>query len=199
LLLGRFSSERARVAEPEDVTALLQAASAGSKEASDALMPVVYEELRRRAAALMGREEARHTLQPTALVNEAWMRLIRQDRVDWQGRAHFFAVASEIMRRILVDHARGRLRTKRGGDQVRVSLDEGMGLSIERDADVLAVHEAVERLAALDARQAEIVVMRFFGGLTVQEVASVIGVSVRTVEAEWTMIKAWLRRELTSA
>jgi RNA polymerase sigma factor (TIGR02999 family) len=146
----------------------------------------------------MRRERPNHTLQATALVHEAFLQLIGQDRADWQGRAHFFAVASQLMRRILVDHARARLRDKRGGDAVRVSLDEGQGLSIQKDADVLALDDALERLAEVDPRQAEIVSLRFFGGLSVEEVAAVLGVSKRTVEGEWTLIKAWIRRELTS-
>lgn len=184
------------MSEERDVTRLLIAATGGDARAAGELMPVVYDELKRRAAALMRRESAGHTLQATALVNEAYLRLINQDRVDWQGRTHFFAVASQIMRRILVDHARTRQRAKRGGGDVKVSLDEGLGLSTERDADVLALDQALQKLAEVDPRQAEIVVMRFFGGLTVEEVAAALGVSKRTVEAEWTMIKAWLRREL---
>ncbi len=183
----------------EDVTALLASLRAGDRSAVDALLPIVYDELRRRASSLMRAERAGHTLQPTALVHEAFLQLIHQDRVDWQGRAHFFAVASQLMRRILVDHARGRLRQKRGGAAPRISLDEGLGLSVERDADVVAVDDALKRLAELDPRQAEIVEMRFFGGLSVEEAAAVLGVSKRTVEGEWTMIKAWLRRELTEA
>jgi RNA polymerase sigma factor (TIGR02999 family) len=180
------------------VTELLSAATSGDRDAAAELLPIVYAELRRRAASLMRRERPNHTLQATALVHEAFLQLIGQDRTDWQGRAHFFAVASQLMRRILVDHARARLRDKRGGDVVRVSLDEGHGLSIQKDADVLALDDALERLAELDPRQAEIVSMRFFGGLSVEEVAAVLGVSMRTVEGEWTLIKAWIRRELSS-
>lgn len=181
--------------EPQDVTRLLVAAAEGDERAQTALLPLVYDELRRRAGSALSRERAGHTLQPTALVHEAWMRLIAQEAVSWQGRQHFYALASRMMRRVLVDHARGRLRQKRGGDQVRVELEDG--LSTSRDADVLALDDALERLAALDPRQAEIVELRFFGGLTVQEVAETLGISKRAVEAEWTMIKAWLRRELT--
>jgi RNA polymerase sigma factor (TIGR02999 family) len=182
----------------DDVTRLLASVSAGDRAAFESLLPLVYDELRRRAGAMMRREREGHTLQPTALVHETFLQLIHQERVDWRGRAHFFAVASQLMRRILVDHARGRLRRKRGGGDVRVSLDEGLGLSVERDADVVAVDDALRRLAEMDPRQAEIVEMRFFGGLSVEEVAAVLGVSKRTVEAEWTMIKAWLRRELAA-
>ncbi len=183
--------------EARDVTQLLVAASGGDAKAAEALLPVVYDDLRRRAQAMMRREGGGHTLQATALVHEAYMRLIQQDRVDWQGRAHFFAIAAQIMRRILVDHARGRLRAKRGGGQAKVSLDEGLPLTTERDADVVALDDALQRLATLDPRQAQIVEMRFFGGLTVEEVALALGVSKRTVEAEWTLIKAWMRRELS--
>ena len=184
------------MSDPAEITQLLQAASGGDERAHAALVPVVYEELRRRAGALMRRETPNHTLQATALVHEAYLRLIQQDRADWQGRAHFFAMASQFMRRILVDHARSRSRDKRGGGVVRVQLDEGLAISPQRDADVLALDDALQRLAELDPRQAEIVVMRFFGGLTVDEVAAALDVSKRTVEAEWTMVKAWLRREL---
>ncbi len=180
----------------DDVTQLLSKLAAGDRSAAEALVPFVYDELRRRAAGLMRRERAGHTLEPTALVHEAFVQLIHQERVDWQGRAHFFAVASQLMRRILVDHARTRLRAKRGGHATRISLDEGLGLSIERDADVVALDDALARLAEVDPRQADIVVMRFYGGLSVDEVAAVLDLSKRTIEAEWTMIKAWLRREL---
>ncbi|XYH93180.1 ECF-type sigma factor [Sorangium sp. So ce1128] len=181
----------------EDLTHLLTAASAGDREALDALLPAVYAELRRRAVSLMRRERGEHTLQPTALVHEAFLQLIESERVDWKGRAHFFAVASVIMRRVLVDHARTRLADKRGGGATRVSIDRALSLSVERDADVLDIDRALQKLAALDPRHAEIVSMRFFGGLSVEEVAAVLGTPKRTLEAEWSLIKAWLRRELT--
>ena len=180
-----------------DVTLLLAAVSAGDRSAVDKLLPIVYDELRKHAAFMMRRERVGHTLQPTALVHEAFLRLVQQDRVQWTGRAHFFAVASNVMRRILVDHARTRLAEKRGGGADRISIEEGLGLSVGSDADVLAIDAALERLAALDPRQAEIVTLRFFGGLSVEEVAAVLNMSKRAVEAEWTMIKAWLRRELS--
>jgi RNA polymerase sigma factor (TIGR02999 family) len=182
----------------EDVTGMLEALSAGDRSVVDHLLPIVYAELKRRASSLMRRERSDHTLQPTVLVHDAFMQLVRQDRVDWQGRAHFFAMASQMMRRVLVDHARARLRDKRGGGAARVSLDEGLGLSAERDLDVVALDEVLARLAELDRRQAEIVEMRFFGGLSVEEVAAVMSLSKRTIEGEWTMIKAWLRRELVA-
>jgi RNA polymerase sigma factor (TIGR02999 family) len=160
-------------------------------------LPLIYKDLRQHAGYLMQRERAGHTLQPTALVHEAFLRLVQQEHSDWQSRAHFFAIASQVMRRILVDHARAHRSAKRGGGADRISLAEGLGLSVTRDADVLAIDAALTRLAAVDARQAEIVSLRFFGGLSVAEVAKVLDISTRTVEAEWTMIKAWLRRELT--
>jgi RNA polymerase sigma-70 factor, ECF subfamily len=181
----------------EDLTQLLTAASAGDRGALDALLPAVYEELRRRAASLMRRERGEHTLQPTALVHEAFLQLIELERVDWKGRAHFFAVASQIMRRILVDHARTRLADKRGGGATLIPIDRVLHLTVKRDADVLVIDEVLERLAAQSPRHADIVSMRFFGGLSVEEVAAVLSTPKRTVEAEWTMIKAWLRRELS--
>lgn len=182
---------------PSEVTALLVAARGGDGGAAEALMPIVYDELHRRAVGLMRRESSVHTLQATALVHEAYLVLVRQDRASFNDRAHFYAVAARMMRRILVDHARGRARVKRGDGRVRVTLADDVALSANRDEDVLALNEALERLAALDPRQAEVVVMRFFGGLTVEEVAVALGVSKRTVEGEWTMAKAWLRRTLT--
>lgn len=184
--------------EKADVTLLLAAVSAGDREAIAKLLPIIYDELRQHAAHLMRRERLGHTLQPTALVHEAFLKLVQQERVQWTGRAHFFAVASTLMRRILVDHARAHLRDKRGGGADRISIEEGLGLSVGQDMDVLAVDRALEKLAELDARQAEIVTLRFFGGLSVEEVAAVLGISKRTVEAEWTMIRAWLRRELSA-
>jgi RNA polymerase sigma-70 factor, ECF subfamily len=183
------------VSDPVDVTVLLQRVAEGGS--GDELLAVVYDELRRRAAALMKAENAGHTLQPTALVHEAWFKLVGQREVQWQGRAHFFAIASTVMRRLLVDHARKRRRDKRGGDAKRVPLDDKTPLSVERDEDVLAVHDALERLDGLDPRQAKIVEMRFFGGLQVDEIAELLQVSKRTVESDWTMAKAWLRRELS--
>jgi len=171
--------------------------SAGDHGAVETLLPIVYNELRHRAGFLMQREREGHTLQPTALVHEAFLRLVQQERVEWQGRAHFFAVASQVMRRILVDHARARAAGKRGGRETRMALEEGLGLSAARDADVMAIDQALTKLAAIDQRQAEIVSLRFFGGLSVEEVAAVLSLPKRTVEAEWTMIRAWLRRELT--
>jgi RNA polymerase sigma factor (TIGR02999 family) len=181
---------------PDDITRLLAEAGNGNREALDDVLPRVYEELRRIAARHLRAERSGHTLQPTALVNEAYMRLVDQTRVDWQGRTHFYAVAAGAMRRILIDHARGRRRLKRGGAAQRVTFSEDLPVPAAFDADVLDVHEALERLAAIDERQARIVELRYFGGLGVDEVAEVLGVSKRTVEAEWTHAKAWLRRAL---
>jgi RNA polymerase sigma factor (TIGR02999 family) len=179
-----------------DVTLLLTAVSTGDREATDALLSIVYDELHRRAAALMRGERKDHTLQPTALVHEAFLQLVEIERIDWKGRAHFFAVASQMMRRILVDHARARLADKRGGGATRVPIDQALRLSATRDADVLAVDRVLQDLAARNPRHAEIVSMRFFGGLSVDEVAAVLGTPKRTLEAEWTLVKAWLRRAL---
>jgi RNA polymerase sigma-70 factor (ECF subfamily) len=180
-----------------DLTQLLTAASAGDRRALDAALPAVYDELKKRASALMRRERADHTLQPTALVHEAFLHLVDAPRVDWHGRAHFFAVASHMMRRILVDHARAHLADKRGGGKTRVSFEEELSLSVERDADVLMLDDVLQKLASLSPRHAEIVAMRFFGGLSVEEVAAVLDTPKRSLEAEWTLIKAWLRRELS--
>ncbi|MFV1995657.1 MAG: ECF-type sigma factor, partial [Verrucomicrobiales bacterium] len=169
------------------------------KEAVNRLMPLVYDEMRALAHRYMSRESEGHTLQATELVNEAYLKLVNKDLIDWKGRTHFFAVGATTMRRILVDHARRRKRLKRGGNMRRISLDEGLALSPQKDADLLAVDDALTRLAQIDEDQAKIVEMRFFGGLTVQEVAEVLGVSKRKVEAEWTMVRAWLRRELTNS
>ena len=159
-------------------------------------MPLVYDELRRLAARYLRRESQGNTLQPTALVHEAFLKLAGQHRVDWQGRTHVLAIGAKAMRRILVDHAKRKRRVKRGGGLNRIQLDEAAAISPERDEDLLAVDEALEKLALIDERQAAIVELRFFGGMTVEEVAQVLGVSKRTVESEWTMVRAWLRREL---
>lgn len=181
------------------VTLLLKDAASGDAAAEAALIDAVYDDLRRRAGAMMQREKAGHTLQATALVHETYMRLIRQEHVDWKGRAHFLAMASTLMRRILVDHARKRNAARRGGGMPKLSLDEGLGLTTTNDTDVLELNEALETLGALDARQADIVVMRFFGGLSSRECAAVLGVSTRTVEGDWAVARAWLRRALAGS
>ncbi len=180
-----------------DATQVLAELAAGDQAAAQRLLPMIYDEFRALAARYLGRERAGHTLEPTALVHEAYMRLVDQSRVNWQGRTHFFAVGAQLMRRILVDHARHKHRVKRGGGRQRITLDEHVAISPQRDEDLLALDEALQKLAELDPRQAQVVELRFFGGLSVEEVATVLGVSKRTVEADWTMVRAWLRRELS--
>ena len=167
----------------------------GNKEALSQLMPVVYDELRRIAAQYMRRERVQHTLQPTALVNEAYLRLVGM-KISWQGRAHFFAVAARLMRRLLVDHARANACDKRGQDGPKVSLDDAAVLSEERAAELVALDEALDTLAELDARKARVVELRYFGGLSVEETAEVLGVHPNTVTREWGQAKAFLHREL---
>lgn len=160
------------------------------------LMPIVYDELRRQAARYLKHERPGHTLQTTALVHEAYVRLIDQAGVHWQNRAHFYAIAAELMRRILVDHARKRRAAKRGGDAVKITLNEAVQSSGEQNMDLIAVDEALTRLAALDQQQARVIELRFFGGLNVEETAEVLGISERTVKRDWSVAKAWIRREL---
>lgn len=180
----------------EQATQLLNQLTAGGPAAAGRLFELLYDDFRRLAHAYLRRENAGHTLQPTALVHEAYLKLIDQTRVDWHGRTHFFAIGAQAMRRILVDHARRRQRVRHGGGRYRILLREHMALSLDRDEDLLAVDEALQDLAALDPRQAMIVEMRFFGGLSVEEVADVLAVSKRTIEREWTMARAWLRKNL---
>ena len=191
-------TEESKVDEQEhgEVTQLLQQLSGGDRDAADRLMPIVYEEFRALATSYMSREGFDHTFQPTALVNEVYLKLIDQKKTTWKSKSHFFAIGAKAMRRILVDHARAAKREKRGGAAQRVELHDDIALSPGRDEDVLAVHDALEKLAKLDPRQAKIVELRFFGGLTVDEVAEVLEVSKRTVESDWTMVRAWLRKEL---
>ena len=179
----------------EQITQIVTQAG-GGKPVAEHLFQLLYKPLRQLAARFLAGEKVGHTLTPTALVHEAYLKLVDQSRVDWQGKSHFFAIGAQIMRRILVDHARARGRVKRGGKAIRLQLDEHLALSPGRDEDVLAVDEALHKLAELDPRQACVVEMRFFGGLGVAEVATVLGVSKRTVEGEWTAARAWLRREL---
>lgn len=179
-----------------EVTQLVQLAGQGDRSALSRVMDVLYDDLRQIADRFFRHESAQHTLQPTALIHESFLRLLGQERSQWQGRAHFLSLASLTMRRILTDHARSKRMQKRGGAAVRVPLEPDHRLSLDSCDDVLAVHEALQRLEKLDPRQARIVELRFFGGLTNPQVAEVLGVSLRTVEAEWTMIRAWLRREL---
>jgi RNA polymerase sigma-70 factor (ECF subfamily) len=181
---------------PDNVTELLRAHRAGDAEALERLVALVYGELRRQAARYLRRERQNHTLQPTALVHEAYLRLADQRDVEWQNRAHFFAISAQIMRRILVDHARGRGRGKRGGGLAPVLLDDALAIAEARDLDLVALDDALSALARLDERQSRIVEMRFFAGLEVEEVAEALGVSPTTVKRDWSLARAWLRREL---
>ena len=181
---------------PKEVTQLLQAWSRGDETALDRLMPLVYDELRRLAHYYMTRENAGHILQTTALVNEAYLQLIDANTVNWQDRAHFFAISAKLMRRILVHFARSRNSQKRGGRLSHVSLDEAALLSSERDADLIELDEALTALAAIDPRKAKVVELRFFGGLSQEETGEVLGVSPDTVWRDWDLAKAWLYREM---
>lgn len=191
-----WGQPKAPVSKRTDITRILQQAGDGDESAVNRLLPLVYDELRALAESYLRQERRGHTLQATALVNEAYLRLVKQDEVEWKNRAHFFAVAAQAIRRILVDHARGVQRAKRGGDRERVRLDDDIAVVAERDLDLVALDELLEKLAALHERQAQIVELRFFGGLSNEEVASYLGVSPRTVEGDWSMARAWLRRAL---
>ena len=184
------------MSQPAKTAERVAALERGDRVAAQELMPQVYSELRDLAARFLRREDPGHTLQPTALVHEVFMKLVDQNQVSWRGQTHFFAICAQAMRRILVDHARSRKRKKRGGGLQRIALRDDAAVSKRRETDVLAVDEALEKLARLDPRQAKIVELRFFGGFNIQEVAEVLSLSRRTVENEWTMIRAWLRREL---
>jgi len=175
-----------------EVTRLLIRLTDGNDGVLGELLPLVYAELRRVAAGYLRRERPGHTLQPTALVHEAYLRLVDQSQVRWQNRAHFLGVAAQMMRRILVDYARGQRAEKRGGDFQKLSLDENIDVSGERAADLVRLDEALERLAELDPQKSRVVELRFFGGLSVEETAEVLGVSAPTVKRQWRMAKAWL-------
>ena len=178
--------------DPAAVTRLLRAWGEGDAKAGDRLMPLVYAELRKRAAAYLRRERPGHTLQPTALVHEAYVRMAGQDRAAWKNRAQFFGVAACMMRRILVDHARALNMAKRAGRLINVELQDDHAVVAAPDIDVLALDEALTRLAAFDARKTAVAELRFFSGLSVEETAQVLGVSVATVEREWQVARAWL-------
>src|SRR5947209_16603960 len=181
---------------PKEVTQLLLDWSNGNQAALDHLTPLVYEELHRLAHQHMKRERSGHTLQTSALVNEAYLRLIDQRNVRWQNRAHFFSIASRLMRRILVDHARAHTRAKRGGGALRVSLDEAASVSQERAAELVALDESMTKLAAFDQRKSQVVELRFFGGMSVEEIAAALDVSEVTVKRDWSTAKAWLHRAI---
>jgi RNA polymerase sigma factor (TIGR02999 family) len=180
----------------QQVTQLLARWREGDRRALDELMPLVYDELRRLASHYMRGERSGHTLQTSALVNEASLRLAGHEEMQWQDRVHFFAVAAQTMRRVLVDHARRRGNRKRGGDALRVALDEALVVSDERAAEVIALDEALARLAEVAPRKSQLVELRFFGGLSIEEAAEVLGVSPGTVMRDWTFTKAWLRKEI---
>lgn len=184
-------------ATADEVVTLLVAWSRGDRSALDKLVPYVYADLRRMAQQYMRRERPGHSLQTTALVNEAYLRLTEYARMDWDGRAHFLAVAAQAMRRILVEHARRRGQRKRGAGISRVPLDDVATLSLSRSTDLLALDDALCALAALDERKSRVVELRFFGGLTVVETAEALKVSVPTILRDWSTAKAWLYRELT--
>lgn len=182
---------------PGDVTRLLHQIGSGNQAAANELVPLIYDELRRLANACMRRERPGHTLQATALVHEAYMRLLGQREVAWNDRAHFFAVAATLMRRVLLDHARKRHTAKRGSAPHKATLEEGLLIADEHLEDVLTMDECLTRLAAIDERQARLVELRFFAGLDVEEIAAVMGISTATVKREWASAKAWLHREMT--
>ena len=182
----------------QNVTQLLIGWSNGDREALDALLPVVYEELRKQAANYLRRERVGHTLQTTALIHEAYLKLVDQKNVHWQNRAHFFGIAAQLMRRILVDHARTKKRAKRGGSNIRVSFNEANVLAPRQNLDIVALDEALERLSEIDEQQSRIVELRFFSGLTVEETAAVLAISPATVKRDWSMAKAWLHREISA-
>jgi RNA polymerase sigma factor (TIGR02999 family) len=182
----------------QGVTQLLVAWGEGDKAALDELMPVVYDELRRLAQRYLSRERPGHTLQTTALVHEAYLRLVDQRSVNWQNRAQFFGIAAQMMRRILINHAKDRHAKKRQGYAARVSLDDAVSFFEQRELDLVALDEALNGLALLDPQQTQIVELRFFGGLTIEEVAEVLGLSPATIKREWDSAKLWLRRQLSS-
>jgi RNA polymerase sigma-70 factor, ECF subfamily len=183
---------------PKEVTRILNDVSAGDRDAPARLMPLVYDELRRLASRYLSRERPDHTLQPTALVHEAYVRLVDQTQVSWQNRAHFIGVAAQMMRRILVDHARLRHGEKRGGHRQKMPLDEAVSFEGKRDVDLIALDDALSDLARLDPGQSRIVELRFFGGLTLEETAEVMAISRSTVKREWIMAKAWLYDQLSN-
>ena len=181
---------------PHLVTQLLQEWSRGDRTALDKLIPIVYEELRRQAANYMRRERPGQSLQTTALVHEAYLRLVDQRAVEWQNRNHFFAIAAQLMRRILVDHARRHQAVKRGGPEIKLMPLDDAEAALDEEIDLVALDEALTRLSLLDEQQSRVVELRFFSGLSVEETADVIGVSTRSIKREWRAAKAWLRREL---
>ena len=183
---------------PDDVTQLLESWSNGDQVALEKLMPLVYDELHRLAQRYLRQERSDHTLQSTALVHEAYLRMVDQKNVRWQNRAHFFGVAAQSIRHILVDHARSHRAAKRGSGAAKLSLDEAIGVPEKREVDLLALDESLERLSSLDPQQGQIVEMRFFGGLSIEETAEALRISPATVKRDWVMAKAWLYQNLSS-
>lgn len=181
---------------PQNVTVLLAKWGQGDREALDVLTPLVYNELRKLAKSYLRREKAGHTLEGTALVHEAYLRLIDQREVAWKNRNHFFALAAELIRRILVDHARARIAAKRGGNSVKLSLDDVITPADEKDAELIALNDALDALARTDAQQSRIVELRYFAGLTIEETADVLQISTATVKRDWAMAKSFLKREM---
>jgi RNA polymerase sigma factor (TIGR02999 family) len=182
-----------------EITQWLVACKSGEPAALEKLMPLVYDELHRQAMRFFSRERAGHTLQPTALVNEVYLRMVNQHEVNWKNRAQFFSIAAQMMRRILVSHARARRAAKRGGAEHRIVLEEGMGVAPQRDVNLLALDEALTKLGAIDPEKSRIVELRFFSGLSVAETAEVMEVSPRTVDRQWQTAKAWLHKEMSAA
>ena len=181
---------------PYEITQLLLRWSRGERAALDLLMPVVYRELRKLAHGYLRQERSDHTLQPTALINEAYLRLVKQDFPEWQSRRHFYGVAAQLMRQILVEHARGRAADKRGGGERKFSLDEALSFSGEKAAELVALDDALLALAKFDERKVRIIELRYFGGLSLEETAEALGISVTTIGHEMRVARAWLRREM---
>lgn len=181
-----------------DITTQLLAWNQGDAAALEQLIPAVYQELRRMAERYLRQENPGHTLQPTALVHEAYLRLIDQTRVEWQNRAHFFGVAAQMMRRILVDHAKTKQRVKRGGNAVNLSLEEALHYGQDRAAELIALDDALHALATFDSRKSRVVELRYFGGLSVEETAQVLEIAPKTVTRDWNMAKAWLNQQLSN-
>jgi RNA polymerase sigma factor (TIGR02999 family) len=198
IIVALVREEVMQVSSPNEVTQLLVAWSEGDQSALERLVPLVYEELHRLARRYMRRERAGHTLQTTALVNEAYLRLVDLKTVRWQNRAHFFAVSAQVMRRILVDFARSRRYQKRGGGALQVSFERALNIGDQRDTDLVALDDALGALAEIDPRKSKVVELRFFGGLSVEDTAHVLKVSPDTVMRDWKMAKVWLLRELCS-
>ncbi len=201
LLNHETAAEEEPLATPSrtEITQWLASCKGGDTQALESLLPIVYDELHRQAVRFFVRERAGHTLQPTALVNEVYLRLVNQDGAKWQNRAQFFGIAAQMMRRILVSHARGRQAAKRGGGEHRITLEEGVAIAPQRDANLLAVDEALKKLETMDPEKSRMVELRFFSGLSVQETAEVMGISPRTVDRQWQTAKAWLHREIGAA